>query len=179
MNSIVNVCASPKCTEFINCDRTPCSDRDSVSLNSQRAIVFLDLLYDLLQSAAKGYALGTEYQIVQTLTVVRIDDESRADIFIDEGIVEDGHIWDIPVPSIVLESRGRGSTVAIDHDMGRISRAQPVSFGDRQRIVSGERAEYRRQRGLAASVLRVSKRQARKLNSGRSGDRVKLANISE
>lgn len=141
LNCGVDVWMCLQRTKVIDRDRAPRGGRNCVALCSQRAIMLLDLIDELLEGATERDTLRTKNQIMKTLTMVWFDNEPGANIVIDKDIIENSHVRNGSVPGIALKHSWRRPAVAIDHDMRRVRRAQPVALGDRKGGTCSERAE--------------------------------------
>ncbi|MFZ3351221.1 MAG: hypothetical protein WA268_10190 [Xanthobacteraceae bacterium] len=102
----------------------------------------LNVFDRLLQSAIERDALSAQNKFMEILTVVGIDDESGANVVIDECIVEDRHVRNRAVPCAILKDCRRRSPIAINNDVGSVRRAEALTFDDRKRSVCRERPEY-------------------------------------
>jgi hypothetical protein len=115
--------------------------------------VVLNSLHELLELPAQSDRLSPENQLVQLLTVLRVYPQTGVHVLVDEDVIKNDKIRKGAIPAVVLENRRRRSAAAFEHDVWRIQSGEAPSFGDWERIASGEEPQYRRERRFSSAVL--------------------------
>lgn len=94
--------------------------------------MLFDAGHQTLKLRVQSYTLGTKDQFVEVLPVLRLDNQSRVNILVNERVVEYEHVWELPIPYTVLENGGRGPAVAFDNDVRRMlsGKSTPLENGN-------------------------------------------------
>lgn len=141
--------------------------------------MLLDAVDESLELPAQVYTPSTQDKLVEVLAMPGIHSHPGVDVRVHEHIVEQRKARQGPIPSAVLEHRVGRATLTVENDVWWMRRRKSPTLRNGNRITGCQRAQDRRQRRLAATILGVDQHEPAEGNLSSRVHRVELPDVAE
>jgi hypothetical protein len=98
--------------------------------------VFFNPPNKLLQLLIQQHRLSPKDQLVQVLTVFRLNGQTRIDVLVNECVIKYSYVRQPTIPCVILEHGWRRTAAAVQNNMRGILRRKPAALCNRNRVAT-------------------------------------------